>query len=66
MHEGDCIFFPVMHVAWMTCRQLIRTWVREVEVADAVYEASAEAISKACSLQVNPHTLNIMPLILPA
>ena len=38
----------------MTCRQLIRTWVREVEVADAVYEASAEAISEACSLQVHP------------
>lgn len=38
----------------MACRELIRTWVREVEVADAVYEASAEAISKACSLQVQP------------
>ncbi|KAK9850115.1 hypothetical protein WJX84_010104, partial [Apatococcus fuscideae] len=31
--------------------QLISTWVREVEVADAVYEASADAISKACSLE---------------
>ncbi|KAK9824902.1 hypothetical protein WJX74_004800 [Apatococcus lobatus] len=32
-------------------KQLIKTWVREVEVADAVYEESTEAISKACSLE---------------
>lgn len=55
LHAAACLL-----TIGRTCRQLISTWVREVEVADAVYEASADAISKACSLEVSSfHGANV-------